>query len=132
MTNFLISLTLIITGFLCIMNAVFAVTFRKRRTIETLSYIATGLLELGFFMFTLLLRLGILTHIPYHLPPGLPFNRSEIGAAISIGIGLFPAAYWHRTSLSQVRERIAQDAHVLKEQDGNVHVRSSAPGDWMN
>ncbi len=114
------------------MNAVFAVIFRKRRIIETLSYIATGLLELGFFMFTLLLRLGILTHIPYHLPPGLPFNRAEIGAAISIGIGLFPAAYWHRTSLSQVRERIAQDAHVLKERDGSVRVRSNAPSEWMN
>ncbi len=132
MTNFLISLTLVITGSLCILNIVFAVVFRKRHITEILSYIAAGLLELGFFVFTLLLRLGILTRIPYHLPPGLPFNRAEIGAAISVGIGLFPAAYWHRTSVSQMRERIAQDAHVLKEREGGVHVRSSAPGEWMN
>ncbi len=132
MTNFLISLTLVITGSLCILNIVFAVAFRKRHFTEILSYSAAGLLELGFFVFTLLLRLGILTRIPYHLPPGLSFNRAEIGAAISVGIGLFPAAYWHRTSVSQMRERMAQDAQVLKERDGGVHVRSNAPGEWMN
>jgi hypothetical protein len=132
-TNFLISFTLVITGSLGILNIVFAVVFRKRHITEILSYIAAGLLELGFFVFTLLLRLGILTRIPYHLPPGLPFNRTEIGAAISIGIGLFPAAYWHRTSVSQMRERMAQDAQVLKkERNGGVHVRSNAPGEWMN
>lgn len=132
MTNILISLTLVITGFLSILNVVLAVGFRKKRLAEILSYIAAGLLELGLFVFTLLLRLGILTHIPYHLPPHLPFNRAEIGAAIALGIGLFPAAYWHRTSFSQVRERMAKDAQVLKERDGGVHVRSSAPGEWMN
>lgn len=132
MTNFLISLTLVITGFLCIMNGVFAVAFHKKHLPEVLSYIASGLVELGLFVFTLLLRFGILTHIPYHLPPHLPFNRAEIGAAIATGIGLFPAAYWHRTSVSQVRERMAKDAQVLKERDGGVHVRSSAPGEWMN
>jgi hypothetical protein len=131
-TNVLISLTLVITGFLCILNIVFAVVFRKRHLTEILSYSAAGLLELALFVFTLFLRLGLLTHIPYHLPPHLPFNRAEIGAAIAIGIGLFPAAYWHRTSVSQVRERMAKDAHVLKERDGGVHVRNSAPGEWMN
>jgi hypothetical protein len=131
-TNFLISLTLVITGSLCILNVVFAVIFRKKHITEILSYVAAGLLEFGFFVFTLLLRLSILTHIPYHLPPHLPFNRAQIGAAIAIGIGLFPAAYWHRTSVSQVRERMAQDAQVLKERDGGVHVRSNAPGEWMN
>jgi hypothetical protein len=131
-TNVLISLTLVITGFLCILNIVFAVVFRKRHLTEILSYSAAGLLELALFVFTLFLRLGLLTHIPYHLPPHLPFNRAEIGAAIAIGIGLFPAAYWHRTSVSQVRERMAKDAHVLKERDGGVHVRSGAPGEWMN
>jgi hypothetical protein len=45
---------------------------------------------------------------------------------------LFPAAYWHRTSASQIRARIAQDAKVIKEQDGGVHVRSNAPGEWLN
>lgn len=132
MTQVFISLTLVITGFLCVLNVAFAVMFRKRRIREILSYIAVGLLELGIFVLALLLRFGILTHIPYDLPPGLPFNRAEIGAAIAIGIGLFPAAYWHRTSVSQVRERMAHDAHVLKQQDDGVRVRSNAPGEWMN
>jgi len=66
-TNFLISLTLVITGFLCILNLVFAIIFRKRHLTEILSYTAAGMLESGFFVFTLFLRLGILTHIPYHL-----------------------------------------------------------------
>ena len=132
MTNFLISLTLVITGFLCILNIAFAIIFRKRHLTEVLSYTAAGMLESGFFVFALFLRLGILTHIPYHLPPHLAFNRAEIGAAISIGVGLFPAAYWHRTSISQVRERMAKDAQVLKERDGGVHVRSDVPGEWMN
>lgn len=132
LTNFLITLTLVITGLLCVLNAIFAVIFRKRNIVEILSYSIVGLLELGLFVFTLLLRLGILTHIPFHLPRGLPFNRAEIGAAISIGIGLFPAAYWHRTTVPQIRERMAQDAHALKEQHAGVHVRGNAPGEWMN
>ena len=132
MTNFFISLTLIFTGLLCVLNIAFAIAYRKRRTAELLSYIAATLIELGLFVFTLLLRIGILTHIPYHLPPHLPFNRAEIGTAIAIGVGLFPAAYWHRTSISQVRERMAKDAQVLKERDGGVHIRSNAPGEWMN
>jgi hypothetical protein len=132
MTNVLISITLVITGFLCVLNIAFAIIFRKRHLTEILSYIAASLLEIGFFVFTLFLRLGILTHIPYHLPPHLPFNRAEIGAAIATGVGLFPAAYWHRTSISQVRERMAKDAQVLKERDGGVHIRSNAPGEWMN
>lgn len=132
MTNFFISLTLIITGLLCILNLAFALVYRKRRRAEFLSYIAATLIESGLFVFTLLLLLGILTHIPYHLPPHLPFNRAEIGTAIATGIGLFPAAYWHRTSISQVRERMAKDAQVLKERDGGVHIRSNAPGEWMN
>ncbi len=132
MSSFFISLTLIFTGLLCILNIAFAIVYRKRRTAELLSYIAAIVIEAGLFVFTLLLRLGILTHIPYHLPPHLPFNRAEIGTAIAIGVGLFPAAYWHRTSISQVRERMAKDAQVLKERDGGVHIRSNAPGEWMN
>ena len=132
MTSFFISLTLIITGLLCILNIVFAILYRKRRTAELLSYIASIVIEAGLFVFTLLLRLGILTHIPFHLPPHLPFNRAEIGTAIAIGVGLFPAAYWHRTTISQMRERMAKDAQVLKERDGGVHIRSNAPGEWMN
>ena len=132
MTNIFISLTLVITSLLCLLNIIFAIAYRKRRAVELLSYIAAAVLEVGMFVFTLLLRLGILTHIPYHLPPHLPFDRAEIGTAIAIGVGLFPAAYWHRTSISQVRERMAKDAQVLKERDGGVHIRSNAPGEWMN
>jgi len=131
-TNIFISLTLVITSLLCLLNIIFAIAYRKRRAVELLSYIAAAVLEAGMFVFTLLLRLGILTHIPYHLPPHLPFDRAEIGTAIAIGVGLFPAAYWHRTSISQVRERMAKDAQVLKERDGGVHIRSNAPGEWMN
>lgn len=132
MTTILIYLTLVITASLCIANAVFAVIFRKRRIAEILSYTAAGLFELIFFVFVLLLRLGILSHIPYHLPSRLPFTRTEFGAAIALGIGLFPAAYWHRTSVSQVRERMSHDAQVLKQRDSSVHVRNSAPGEWLN
>ncbi len=132
MTNLFITLTLVITSLLCLLNIVFAIIYRKRRTAELLSYIAAIVIEAAMFVFTLLLRLGILTHIPYHLPPHLPFNRAEIGTAIAIGVGLFPGAYWHRTSISQVRERMEKDAQVLKERDGGVHIRSNAPGEWMN
>jgi hypothetical protein len=131
-TDIFISLTLVITSLLCLLNIIFAILYRKRRPAELLSYIAATVIEAGMFVFTLLLRLGILTHIPYHLPPHLPFDRAEIGTAIAIGVGLFPAAYWHRTSISQVRERMAKDAQVLKERDGGVHIRSDAPGEWMN
>jgi len=128
----LISLTLGVTSFLCMLNIIFAVVFRKRHIRETLSYLAAGLLELAIFGVALAIRLGILTSIPYHLPPGLPFNRAEIGAALAIGIGLLPAAYWQRTSATQLRVRMAEDAKVIKERDGGVHVRSDAPEDWMN
>jgi hypothetical protein len=132
LNNIIFPLTMVITGFLCILNFVFAYVFRKRRMLESLSYVGIGLLELGIFAFTLAVRIGVLHHIPLPLPRHLPFSRAEIGAALAIGIGLFPAAYWHRTSASQIRARIAQDAKVIKEQDGGVHVRSNAPGEWLN
>ena len=132
MTNILITVTLLLTIFLCALNGLLAGLYRKRRTSEIISYIAVGIIELGLFAFTLVLRLGILRHIPFHLPPGLPFNRAEIGATIAIAIGLFPAAYWHRTSASQIRAKMAEDARVIKEQDGGVRSRSNAPGEWMN
>jgi hypothetical protein len=132
LTTFLLYLSLVITASLCIANAVFAVIFRKRRVAEILSYIAASLVELIFFVFVLLLRLGILAHIPYHLPSNLPFTRTQIGVAVALGIGLFPAAYWHRTSVSQVRERMSHDAQVLKERESGVHVHSNAPGEWLN
>ena len=130
--NIIFPLTFGITGFLCVLNIVFVYIFRKRRKIEELSYLLVALLELGIFLFALLLRIGTIRTVPFHLPPHLLFNRAEIGAAIAIGIGLFPAGYWHRTSASQLRARIAQDAKVIKERDGGVRVRSNAPGEWMN
>jgi hypothetical protein len=84
------------------------------------------------FAFTLMLRLGILRHIPFHLPPGLPFNRAQIGATLAIAIGLFPAAYWHRTSLAQLRQRMARDAKVMQQRKSGVQVRGNVPGEWMN
>lgn len=128
----LILITLGVTGFLCILNVIFAVGFRKRSRGEVASYVAAGLVELAIFGFALALRLSILTSIPYHLPPGLPFNRATIGVALAIGIGLFPAAYWHRTSITQLRTRMAQDAKVMKEREGAVRVGGDAPGEWMN
>ena len=127
----LISLTLGITGFLCVLNGFFAAMFRKRHIREMLSYLVAGLLELAIFGVALALRFGILTTIPYHLPPGLPFNRAEIGAALAVGIGLLPAAYWHRTSATRLRVRIAEDAKIIKEHD-SVHVRTNTSEDWMN
>lgn len=132
MITIILSATLGFTGFLCLLNFIFAYVFRKKHISEILSYLAVGLAELLIFAFTLALRLGILHSIPFHLPPHLPFNRAEIGATIAIAIGLFPAAYWHRTSASHIRAKIALDAKVIKEEDGGVHVRSSAPGEWMN
>ncbi len=128
----LILLTIGITGILCILNAIFAVAFRKRRKREVLSYLTTCLIELAIFAVALTIRLGSLTTIPYHLPPGLAFSRAEIGAALAIGIGLLPAAYWHRTSVSKIRRQIAQDAKAHSAGNGGVRVHSNAPGDWMN
>jgi len=128
----LIYLTIGATGFLCILNATFAIAFRKRSNREVLSYIAASLLELATFGLALAIRLGILTSIPYHLQSGLPFNRLAIGVALAVGIGLLPAVYWQRTSASKIRARIAQDAKTNTQGDSSVHVRSNAPGDWMN
>ncbi len=131
MISILISVTLGVTLFLCVLNFAFAFVFRKRRRREVVAYVAAGLLELAFFVLALLLRLSILTSVPYHLPPGLAFNRAEIGAALAIGIGLFPVAYWHRTPLSQLRTRINQDGQEMKKREG-VSVRGNVPGEWMN
>ena len=129
-TPFLIAVTLWITGFLCALNIACAIFFRKRRVVEVFSYVAAVLIELGIFVFALLLHLGILKHIPYHLPPGLPINRSEMGAAIAIGIGLFPVAYWHRSSSTRIRELMAKEAQEAHTHEAPVRVR--APGEWMN
>src|SRR5579864_2271945 len=131
-TPFVIAMTLWVTGFLSLMNIACAIFFRKRRMVEVLSYAAAVLIEVGVFVFALLLHLDILKHIPYHLPPGLPINRAEIGAALAIGIGLFPVAYWHRSSSTRIREMMAKEAQEMRNRDAAVRVRSGAPGEWMN
>ena len=132
LTHTLVTVTLWITGFLILINVVCAILFRKRRSLEILFYVAAALLELSIFVLALLFHQGILTHLPYHLPPGLPFDLAEIGAAIAVGIGLFPVSFWHRTSATQLRARIAKDAQDMQHNQGNVRVRSNAPGEWMN
>lgn len=131
-TPFVIVATLWITGILSVSNSACAIVFRKRRVVEVLTYIAAGLIELGIFVFALLLHLGILKHIPYHLPPGLPINRAEIGAALAIGIGLLPVAYWHRSSSTRIRAMMAKEAEEMRQREAVVRVRSNAPGEWMN
>lgn len=132
LTHTLVTVTLWITGFLVLLNVVCAILFRKRRPLEILFYVVAALLELSIFVLALLFRVGVLTHLPYHLPPGLPFDLAEIGAAIAVGVGLFPVSFWHRTSATQLRARIAKDAQDMQHQQGNVRVRSNAPGEWMN
>lgn len=130
--DLLISITLWISLFLCLLNIGLAIFFRKRRLREVVSYYVACVFELAIFVFALLLHLNLITKVPYNLPPGLPFDRAQIGAALTIGIGLFPAAYWHRINVSDLPKRIADDAKVIKERDGGVRVRSNAPGEWMN
>ena len=132
LTHTLVSLTLWITGFLILLNIACAVLFRRRRPLELFFYVAAAVLELGVFVLALLFHLGVLTHLPYHLPPGLPFDLAEIGAAVAVGIGLFPDSFWHRTSAAQLRARIAKDTQDMQQHQGTVRVRSNAPGEWMN
>ena len=129
----MITATLWITGFLCLLNIGLAILYRGRQAKEMVSYYAVFAFELGIFVFALLLHMGIIAHIPFPLPPNLPINRAEIGAALAIGIGLFPATFWHRTSFSDIGTRMAEDAKVMKDRDGGVKIgRKSAPGEWMN
>lgn len=128
----MVALTLWITGFLCLLNVVLAIIYRKKDIKEIISYYVAGSIELIIFVFALLLSIGVISAIPYHLPPGLPVNSAEIGAALAFGIGLFPAAYWHRINLSELPKRIAEDKQVIKDRDGGVQVRNSSPGEWMN
>lgn len=132
MTSIIFPITLGVTLFLCLLNVVFAAVFRKRSKREILSYIAVSIIELALFSFVLVLRAGILHSIPLRFPAHLPVTRTEIGAALAIGIGLFPAAYWHRTSATQIRAKMAADAKAMKEQGSGVRVRTHAPGEWLN
>lgn len=132
LTHTFTTVTLWITGFLVLLNVVCALVFRKRRPLEILFYVVAAFLELSIFVLALLFHLGVLTHVPYHLPPGLPFDQAEIGAAIAVGIGLFPVSFWHRTSATQIRARIAKDTQDMQQHQGTVRVRSHTPGEWMN
>lgn len=128
----LVAITLWATGFLCLLNIGLALFFRKNTLREVLSYYAICMIEMAIFLFALFFHVGIIAHVPYHLPPGLPFDRAEIGATLAVGIGLFPAAYWHHTTFSDLSTRMAEDAKVIRERDGGVHVRENGPGAWMN
>lgn len=124
--------TLWLTGFLSVLNMSLVYLYRRRKTAERISYFVALSVELIIFVFALLLRVRVISHVPFPLPPGLPINRAEIGAAIAIAIGLFPATYWHRISISEMGTRIAQDAKTLKERDSGIRVEPKAPGEWMN
>lgn len=131
-TGILVTVMIFVAALLFLFNFALAIAFRKRRAAEIVSYVAAGLVELAIFVFVLFLQIGVLTHVPLHLPPGLPVNRAEIGGTLALAIGLFPAAYWHRTTMSQLRQRMAEDAKVIKSREGGVRVRSNAPGEWLN
>jgi hypothetical protein len=125
-------LTVWIAGFLFVLNIALAIIFRARPKWEIISYYTVCAVELAIFVFALLYQFSVITQVPYHLPPGLPVNGTQLGAALAIGIGLFPAAYWHRTNISDLPKRIAEDANTMKGREAGVRIRKSGPGEWMN
>src|SRR2546430_736905 len=127
------AITLWITGFLCLLNVALALFFRKRHKKEVISYYAVCAVEMAIFAFAVLFYFGVITRsqIPYPLPPKLPVNRAEIAAALAIGIGLFPAAYWHSINLSELPGRIAEDGKTLRNREGGIRI-NRGPGEWMN
>jgi amino acid transporter len=128
----IVSITLWVTSFLCLLNIALALVFRKRSKKEVLSYCVSFIVELSIFVVSLLFYLSVLTTMPFHLPPGLPINQADIAAALAIGIGLFPAGYWHRVNLSDLPERIAQDGKNMKTNGPSIRVNKGSPGEWMN
>ena len=132
LTPLLVLLTVWGSGFLCLLNITLAIVFRARQKKEVISYYLVCLFEGAVFAASLMYVLGVINHtqVPFHLPPGLPINRAHIAAALAVGIGLFPAAYWHRINVSDLPSRIAQDSMVMKAREGGgVRV---PPGEWMN
>jgi hypothetical protein len=122
---------LVISGFLCLLNIGLAIFYRKNKHREVLSYYVAFLFQGIFFIVALLAIFHVISGSFFHLPGGLPFNQAEIGVALAIGIGLFPAAYWHRINVSELPKRIAEDGKNLKET--KVRIRdASVPGEWMN
>jgi len=127
----LMAVILWITGMLCLVNIVLAIIYHARNKKEVLSYCVACLLELPVFVFALLFYMGVIirSQIPFPLPPGLPVNRAEIVAALAIGVGLFPAALWHRINLSELPKRIAADGKSMKNSAGiSIHD----PEEWFN
>ena len=130
--SIVITAMIFVAAFLFLLNLALAIAFRKRGTLEVLSYVAASLIQLAICVFVLLLHVGILTHVPLTLPASMPIDRTELGGSLALAIGLFPAAYWHRMSMSQLRQRMADDAKVIKNREGGVRIRSNAPGEWLN
>ncbi|GAC1356581.1 MAG: hypothetical protein NVS2B12_07670 [Ktedonobacteraceae bacterium] len=131
-TRLVVPIALWLAGFLCLLNIALAIIFRKNPLLEVVSYFAAGGVELLIFVLALLVSLGVISKLPFYLPPSLPINQAEIAAALAIGIGLFPAAYWHRINVSELPKRIAEDGKTMKTHQESVHVRSGKPGEWMN
>jgi hypothetical protein len=126
--------TLWITGFLCLLNVTLAILFRTRKKQEVISYYAACIFELAVFVFALLFYVDVVTRsqIPYPLPPKLPVSRAEIMAALAIGLGLFPVAFWHWIDLAELPKRIAEDGKTMKQQTVSVRVKSDNPENWVN
>ncbi len=130
MLDLFITVTLVITGFLFLLNVFLVIVRRDKSKAEVWSYVAASVVELALFLFALFFRIGVIQKVPFSLPQGSTYNRAEIAAALALGLGLFPAAYWQGTSLSQLRKRMADDAKVIKQRDGGVRVKT--PGEWIN
>ncbi len=121
-----------ITGFLCLLNIGLALFFRQQRKKEVITYYLACGFELLVFVLALLIQLDVITQAPFHLPSGLPINQAELAAALAIGIGLFPAAYWHRINLRDLPKRIAEDGKTFEANNAKVRIRNSGPNEWMN
>lgn len=131
-TRLFVPIALWLAGFLCLLNIVLAILFRKNPRLEVVSYFAACGVELVILVLALLVHIGTISKLPFYLPPSLPINQAEIAAALAIGIGLFPAAYWHRINVSELPKRIAEDGKTMKSSKEGVHVRTGKPGEWMN
>ncbi len=131
-TRLFVPIALWLAGFLCLLNIVLAILFRKNPRLEVTSYYVACGIEFVILVLILLVHIGIISKLPFYLPPSLPINQAEIAAALAIGIGLFPAAYWHRINVSELPKRIAEDGKTMKSHQDSVHVRSGKPGEWMN
>ncbi|GCE25700.1 hypothetical protein KDA_11840 [Dictyobacter alpinus] len=129
----IIPVVLWVTGFLCLLNIGLAIFYRRNKRIEILSYYGACAFELLLFIGALLVMLHVISQSLFRLPQGLPINQAEIGVALAIGLGLFPAAYWHRINLSELPKRINEDGKNMNEAQARVRIRDrSIPGEWMN